>query len=91
MSGCSGVMEAAELAGALLDIEGLQARRGARAVLRDVHVHVPAGEVCGLLGPNGAGKTTTIAAAIGLLAPDAGRVELHPVCPDTDLSNREPI
>jgi ABC-type multidrug transport system ATPase subunit len=45
-------------------------------VLHGVRVHVRAGEVCGLLGPNGAGKTTTIAAALGLLAPDAGRVRL---------------
>ena len=32
------------------------------------------GEVLGLLGPNGAGKSTTVNMAIGLLAPDEGRV-----------------
>ena len=32
------------------------------------------GEVLGLLGPNGAGKSTTVNLAVGLLAPDAGRV-----------------
>jgi ABC-2 type transport system ATP-binding protein len=37
---------------------------------------VAAGECFGLLGPNGAGKTTTIEICEGLLAPDAGRVEL---------------
>ena len=35
-----------------------------------------AGECFGLLGPNGAGKTTTIEICEGLLAPDAGDVEL---------------
>lgn len=34
------------------------------------------GECFGLLGPNGAGKTTTIEICEGLLAPDAGTVEL---------------
>ena len=37
---------------------------------------VAPGECFGLLGPNGAGKTTTIEVCEGLLAPDAGRVEL---------------
>jgi ABC-2 type transport system ATP-binding protein len=39
-------------------------------------VEVRAGECFGLLGPNGAGKTTTIEIMQGLLAPDAGTVEL---------------
>ena len=59
-----------------LAIEGLRARRGSRRVLADVRLHVARGEVCGLLGPNGAGKTTTMAAALGLLAPEAGTVRL---------------
>jgi len=37
---------------------------------------VASGECFGLLGPNGAGKTTTIEVCEGLLAPDAGHVEL---------------
>jgi ABC-2 type transport system ATP-binding protein len=32
--------------------------------------------VFGLLGPNGAGKSTTVALAVGLLAPDDGRVQI---------------
>jgi len=34
------------------------------------------GEVFGLLGPNGAGKTTLVRQLIGLLRPDAGRIDL---------------
>jgi len=34
------------------------------------------GQVCGLLGGNGAGKTTTISMLLGLLIPDAGRIEI---------------
>lgn len=37
---------------------------------------VPEGAIYGFLGPNGAGKTTTIRLLLGLLAPQAGRVEL---------------
>lgn len=34
------------------------------------------GEIVGLLGANGAGKTTTLKLLLGLLVPDAGRIEL---------------
>jgi ABC-type branched-subunit amino acid transport system ATPase component len=46
-------------------------------VVRDVDVHVDAGEVVALLGPNGAGKTTTLLALAGELPPMAGEVRLH--------------
>ncbi len=34
------------------------------------------GEIVGLIGANGAGKTTTLKLLLGLLLPDAGRIEL---------------
>ncbi|MDT1822976.1 ATP-binding cassette domain-containing protein, partial [Acinetobacter baumannii] len=34
------------------------------------------GEFYALLGPNGAGKTTTLRLVTGLLAPDAGSIEV---------------
>lgn len=34
------------------------------------------GRITGLLGPNGAGKTTTLRMLAGLVAPDAGRIEV---------------
>jgi ABC-2 type transport system ATP-binding protein len=39
-------------------------------------LEVRAGECFGLLGPNGAGKTTTVEMLEGLLAPDAGTIEI---------------
>lgn len=42
----------------------------------DVELTVEPGEVVALLGPNGAGKSTVLAAVAGLLALDAGCVEL---------------
>ncbi|HXI39888.1 MAG TPA: ABC transporter ATP-binding protein [Bryobacteraceae bacterium] len=47
-------------------------------------LEVRAGECFGLLGPNGAGKTTTIEICEGLLAPDAGTVELLGMRWETD-------
>ena len=41
-----------------------------------VDLEVRRGEVFGLLGPNGAGKTSLVRQLIGLLCPDAGRIEL---------------
>ena len=41
-----------------------------------VDLVVGPGEVRGLLGPNGAGKTTLLRMLFGLVAPDAGEVEL---------------
>src|SRR5215216_2972898 len=52
---------------------------GGRTVVRGVSLDVNAGEVVGLLGPNGAGKTTTFYMAVGLTAPDSGRVTLDGV------------
>ncbi len=49
---------------------------GGRTVVRDVSLEVSSGEIVGLLGPNGAGKTTTFYLAVGLTAPDSGRVIL---------------
>ncbi|GAA1819905.1 ABC transporter ATP-binding protein [Luedemannella flava] len=61
---------------AVLRAEGLikNYRRG-RAV-DGVDLAVGDGERVGLLGPNGAGKTTTLLMCLGVVTPDAGRVEI---------------
>lgn len=56
----------------LLEISGLCAGYDGVAVVRDLDLHVDAGEVVALLGPNGAGKTTTLLTASGLVAPLEG-------------------
>lgn len=49
---------------------------GQTVALRDVTLSVPAGCVFGFIGPNGSGKTTFIRAALNLLHPTGGRIEL---------------
>lgn len=47
-----------------------------RPAVDHLDLTVRRGELYALLGPNGAGKTTTLRMLVGLLAPDAGRVEV---------------
>ncbi|MEO1000812.1 MAG: ABC transporter ATP-binding protein [Pseudomonadota bacterium] len=58
----------------LLEVAGITAGYGAVTVLRDVSLHLDAGESVGLFGPNGHGKTTLLSVISGLLRPSAGRV-----------------
>ena len=52
-------------------------------VLRDLSLHVDAGEVVALIGPNGSGKSTVLRVAGGILRPCAGRAVIE----GTDLEH----
>jgi branched-chain amino acid transport system ATP-binding protein len=69
-----------------LSVAGLTVERGTRAVVRDVSVRIPAGEITTLLGPNGAGKSSLVLAVGGVLKPAAGSVLLDGV----NLAGRRP-
>ena len=60
----------------MLNVAGLCKRYGDTEVVRGIDLQVRRGECFGLLGPNGAGKTTTLRLLLGLIEPDAGRIEL---------------
>ncbi len=60
----------------VLRITSLRKQFAGFTAVRDVSLHVQAGEVVGLLGPNGAGKTTTLRVLAGLMAPTAGSVTI---------------
>ncbi len=58
----------------LLAFEGVTKRFGGTTALRDVTLHLDAGEVLALLGENGAGKSTLIKSLAGIHTPDEGRI-----------------
>jgi branched-chain amino acid transport system ATP-binding protein len=69
-----------------LTLSGLTVERGGRAVVKDVSITVPAGEVTAVLGPNGAGKSSMVLAVGGVLRPRPGSVSLD----GTELAGRRP-
>jgi branched-chain amino acid transport system ATP-binding protein len=58
----------------VLELRNVTAGYGDLAAVRDVSLHVNAGEVVALFGPNGAGKTTTLMSAVGVLPRMGGQV-----------------
>jgi ATP-binding cassette subfamily B protein len=71
---------ATELAGIIGDVrfEKVQFRyeQAERPVLRDVSLHVPAGQSLAIVGPSGSGKTTLMALLMRFYDPQAGRITL---------------
>lgn len=67
-----------------VSIQNLRKAFGARVVLHDVSLEIPAGQTFALLGRNGAGKTTMIRTLLGLLPPDAGRIRVAGCDPATE-------
>ncbi|MGW0949970.1 ABC transporter ATP-binding protein [Streptomyces sp. NPDC002623] len=58
----------------VLECHGLCAGYGNVTVVRDLDLHVEAGEIVALLGRNGAGKTTSLLTLAGAMRPIAGEV-----------------
>ena len=61
---------------ALLEVQQLTLRVGARTLVRELSFRVRAGEVWCLLGRNGAGKTTLLHTVVGLREAQSGAVHL---------------
>ena len=64
------------MGGAVVRATGLVKRYRDDIAVDGVDLEVRAGEHVALLGPNGAGKTTTLLMLLGVVAPDAGTVDL---------------
>ena len=60
-----------------LSATGLVKVYGDRTVVSGMSVNCSCGEIVGILGPNGAGKTTTFYMVVGLVKPEAGKVEFR--------------
>jgi ABC-2 type transport system ATP-binding protein len=54
----------------LIEAAHMQRNFGEKQAVRDLSLHVSAGEIYGLVGPDGAGKTTTIRLLCGALKPN---------------------
>jgi branched-chain amino acid transport system ATP-binding protein len=70
----------------VLRLEGLTVARAGRAVVRDVSLEIPQGEVTTLLGPNGAGKSSLVLAVAGVLPAQSGSIMVG----DDELVGRRP-
>lgn len=58
----------------LLQVEAVSLARSGQSVLTGVSLAVRPGRIVTIVGPNGAGKSTLVKVALGLIAPDSGRV-----------------
>ncbi len=61
----------------LISFDGVSHRFGQVAAVQDVELHVGDAETVALIGPSGCGKSTLLRLAIGLLAPDRGRILIN--------------
>ena len=60
--------------GVLFSCSNISLDLGGREILRDINLHVDAGEVLGIIGPNGAGKTSLFEILSGRIRPKSGTV-----------------
>lgn len=60
----------------ILQTNGLTKKIGSKALVTDVNIHIPKGEIYGFLGPNGAGKTTVMKMITNLWKPTSGTIEV---------------
>jgi ABC-2 type transport system ATP-binding protein len=60
----------------VVDARGLVKVFKGQPAVDHLDLAVPAGSRLGLLGPNGAGKTTTLLMLLGVIAPDAGEIDI---------------
>ncbi len=62
----------------LINVKNLSVGYGANTVLRNVALHLDAGEIVTIVGPNGSGKTSLLRAIIGATEPKSGEITLQP-------------
>jgi len=60
----------------ILEALHLYVNYGKTPVLWDICLQIPKGKLVGIIGPNGAGKSTFLKAALGIVKPLSGKIEL---------------
>ncbi len=61
----------------MLKVRSLTAGYGTLRVLRNVSLHVKAGEIVAIIGGNGSGKSTLLTTIAGVVQPMAGEIEFN--------------
>ncbi len=76
--------------GCEITFDGVSARAGGHDIVRDVSLHVRAGEHVAIVGASGAGKSTLVGMLLGWLTPTDGRILVDgaPLDPSTLLALR---
>lgn len=75
----------------MVHIEGLSKSFGKVSVLKQVDLHLPAGECIALIGPNGCGKTTLIKSILGMVIPNTGKIKVKEKLVTRDFAYRNHI
>ena len=70
----------------LVRVDGYAKRYGRRSAVAGVGLSIGRGEIYGLIGPDGAGKSSLMKSIAGVLAFDAGTVEVLGVCLDSEAA-----
>jgi len=68
----------------VLEATKVVAGYGDKTILRQLDLHINAGEIYALLGANGAGKTTTLSVFLGFVTPTSGQVRVAGIDPVTE-------
>jgi len=68
----------------VLEASKVAAGYGHKTILRQLDLHIRAGEIYALLGANGAGKTTTLSVFLGFVTPTSGTVRVAGIDPVAD-------
>ncbi|MDX1251129.1 MAG: ABC transporter ATP-binding protein [Gammaproteobacteria bacterium] len=77
---------AREMAAPLVRVSGFSKRYRGRVAAEAIDLELRAGEVFGLVGPDGAGKSSLMKAVAGVLAFDAGRIDVFGVALDSEAA-----
>lgn len=64
----------AEVLNPVASIKGVTKKIGSKALVSNLTLDIPSGQIFGFLGPNGAGKTTTIRMMVGLISISEGDI-----------------
>lgn len=59
-----------------IKVDGLSVSYDRKRVLSNIYLNIESGNVYGVIGPNGAGKSTLFKSILGLLVPNAGKIEV---------------